>query len=63
MTIDEMIGLLNSHALTDRVFGGTRYEQIIAALRAGQVMRVSREGTKTHDKACEAWDEATKEDV
>ena len=36
MTIDEMIKLLLGHAMPDRVFGGTKYDEIIAALRAGQ---------------------------
>jgi len=74
MSVEEMINLLTNHAVADRVFGGTRYDAIIVALRAGQTManhldkcinqynpsKINYEDTLP---VLIAWDAATKEDV
>lgn len=78
MTTKEMIELLTRHAITDRVFGGTRYDTIIAALKAGELMRDSAQMTspsmdgkhlyrpvsqEAFSTGVRAWDEATEEGV
>ena len=63
MSVDEMIKLLLSHAITDRVFGGTSYDTIISALKAGQAMRDTAAFFPDAIDGPIAWDEATKEDV
>jgi hypothetical protein len=62
MSVEQIIDQLRI-ARSDNSLSEEVYSKTVAALKAGQVMRVSREGTKTHDKACEAWDEATREEV
>ena len=63
MSVEEMIALLGQYAYADKIKkrGNGRFEAIIAALKAGQEMRVHFTPYAEAVDAAMAWDVAVKE--
>tara|TARA_R110000868_G_scaffold354002_1_gene615264 strand:+ start:428 stop:628 length:201 start_codon:yes stop_codon:yes gene_type:complete len=64
MSVEEILNGLDFLAYEADKHGRINKERLLysaaKALRAGQALRIHRDGSKEHDEACAAWDDATR---